>query len=63
MNEHKTSKYLLIQALFQGNWLALDNTSVKICSIEREDGSGKRFNVTGYNLDREKVTIFVETWD
>jgi hypothetical protein len=34
-----------------------------VLSIERESGNGKTFNVTGYNLQGEKVTVFCSTID
>jgi hypothetical protein len=36
---------------------------VKVLAVEHEDGSGKRFNVTGYTASGEKATVFVTTVD
>ena len=45
-------------------WYRIGNNFLNnISAVEREDGSGKRFNVTGYNSQNKKQTFFVEVVD
>lgn len=70
---YKTSKYLLLSALFATdkkcyiNLYPVDGRGhvvymSHISSIEREDGSGYKFNVSGYE-NGVKKTVFVHTTD
>jgi hypothetical protein len=71
---YKTSKFLLLSALFS-TYDRKSNINLypenpkdhviymsHISSIQREDGSGYKFNVTGYENGVEK-TVFVVTTD
>ena len=60
----------IAEALFAVNstlhrkWYRIGNNFLNnISAVEREDGSGKRFNVTGYNSQGKKQTFFVEVVD
>lgn len=56
------SKYALITALINGG--AIESLGIAIvCAVEREGGSGRCFNVTGYMARGDKVTRFVRTTD
>ncbi len=40
--------------------------SMVVCGVEREDGSGQSFNVTGYvgdGISRRRITVYVRTID
>ena len=64
------TKHKLAQALFTtsvSGSIHINNVNfISICSIEREDGSGHSFNVTGYVVDNDgwtQKTIHVTTVD
>ena len=62
------TKNQLANALFAtsllGGSIRIKNIDLKgVLSIEREDGSGSSFNVTGYDLSNKKVTVHVRTID
>lgn len=65
----KTTKFLLHRALFTGGPLYLvDGTHDRsvmtiVNSVEREDGSNRSFNVTGYGENGLPLTIHVTTVD
>ena len=68
--KHDTTitKNQLANALFStslvGGSIRIKNIDlVGVLSIEREDGSGSSFNVTGYDLNGKKVTVHVRTID
>jgi hypothetical protein len=68
--KHDTTmtKNQLTNALFSktraGSSIRIKNIDlVGILSVEREDGSGSSFNVTGYDLSGKKVTVHVRTID
>jgi len=62
-----TTRQDLVDALFtfdRNQWYQVGNNFLyNILSVEREDGSGKKFNVTGYNSQDKKQTFFVEVVD
>jgi len=62
-----TTRQNLVDALFtfdRDQWYRIGNDFLhNILSVEREDGSGKRFNVTGYDCHDKKQTFFVEVVD
>lgn len=61
---NKTTKIHLSNALFLGATLRIGNQRlVKVLSVQHEDGSGKRFNVEGFNAYGMRVTMFVTTTD
>lgn len=67
-NYTKVTKHELARALFAMNatdaMIRIGHIDFwGILSVEREDGSGKRYNVTGYNLYGVKLTVFCETID
>ncbi len=58
------TKAKLGQALMFGYSINLPTIRfAKVTAIEHEDGSGKRFTVTGYTNDGKKATVFCETID
>jgi len=58
------TKYQLISALFENKTIVIkDILFLSLISIEREDGSGKSFNVTGYDKHGVKTTVHVYTID
>lgn len=62
------TKNQLANALFStslvGGSIRIKNIDlVGVLSVEREDGSGSSFNVTGYDLNGKKVTVHVRTID
>ena len=59
-----TTKYLLFQALVNGGPLTVNTAHFHIVNmVEREDGSGHSFNVTGYNAAGLKITAHTRTID
>jgi len=62
-----TTRQNLVDALFtidRNQWCRVGNNFLyNILSVESEDGSGKRFNVTGYDSQGKKQTFFVEVVD
>ena len=56
----KTTKKIMIQSFLNGKKFG-DRLDI-INSIEREDGSGRNFNLTGFK-DGKALTIFVSTLD
>ena len=68
--KHDTTitKNQLANALFStslvGGSIRIRNIDLTgVLSVEREDGSGSSFNVTGYDLNGKKVTVHVRTID
>jgi len=64
----KTTKAQIARALFAmcatDGFIRIGNIDFNgVSSVEREDGSGKRFNVTGYNLCGQMQTVYCETAD
>lgn len=63
------TKHQLMQALFatstEAQRIIIEGVEfASITSVEREDGSGHTFNVTGYQPDYgTKTTVFVRTID
>lgn len=57
---NKVTKFELMTALFTGGPL-LDLETVNV--VAREDGSGHKFNVTGYRVDGTEATKYVVTVD
>ncbi len=58
------TKYQLTNALFSGGPLKTTNANFKIVNgVQREDGSGKSFNVTGVDQGGRTVTVHVRTLD
>jgi hypothetical protein len=62
-----TTRADLVDALFtvdRNQWYRIGNNFLRnILSVESEDGSVKRFNVTGYDSQDKKQTFFVEVVD
>ena len=69
-----TTRANIVEALFavdsslhitlHRKWYRIGNNFFyNICAVEREDGSGKRFNVTAYDSQDEKRTFYVEILD
>jgi hypothetical protein len=56
----KTTKYTLLQSFLNGKKFE-DKLDI-INAIEREDGSGHHFNISGFK-DKKEITIFVTTLD
>ncbi len=73
-NYEITTRASIVEALFavdsslhvtlNRKWYRIGNNFLyNISAVEREDGSGKRFNVTAYNSQDEKQTFYVEVLD
>lgn len=68
---NKTTKFELMSAFFSGLPIKLSITSphginrvaIIVNQIEREDGSGHCYNVTGHDSNGKSFTIFVRTTD
>lgn len=59
-----TTKFALMTALITGGPLALAGKPLKVVNqVQREDGSGKCFNVSGYDNDGKPAIVFVRTLD
>ena len=67
-NNSIITKNQLANALFStslvGGSIRIKNIDLKgVLSIEREDGSGSSFNITGYDINNKKVTVHIRTID
>lgn len=59
----ETSEEAIIRSLFARNkadgYIRIGNTQfVQLLSVEREDGSGYKFNLTGIDVYGQRVTVY-----
>jgi hypothetical protein len=56
------TKYQLMKALLDGGTLSIEGVRLgSVCSVEREDGSGHSWNVTGYIASHTRGRLFDKT--
>lgn len=61
MKSHIVSKFELFNALANGG--AMEELGLTVVNaIEREDGSNHNYNVTGYDVNNRKFTVFTKAF-